>query len=190
MHGTLCDFLSDIVQNSIEADAKRIVVTIAERKDTMAFSVQDDGKGMTGEVLRKAQDPFYTDGVKHKRRKVGLGIPFLIQTVESVGGSFSLQLRHPVAGLGWSSVSTSGISTVPRSETWPATLMGVFGYPGDQEVVVQRTLETSAGGDSYQVSKTEMLEVLGDLSQSGSLNLLREYLQSQETALDELRNHA
>jgi hypothetical protein len=189
MHGTLCDFLSDIVQNSIEADAKRIVVTIAECKDTMVFSVQDDGKGMTGEVLRKAQDPFYTDGVKHKRRKVGLGIPFLIQTVESVGGGFSLS-STPGCGTRLEFSFNLGHIDCPPLGNLPATLMGIFGYPGDQEVVVQRTLQTSAGGDSYQVSKTEMLEVLGNLSQSGSLNLLREYLQSQETALDELRNHA
>lgn len=189
MHGTLCDFLSDIVQNSIEADAKRIVITIAENQDTMAFSVQDDGKGMTGEVLRKAQDPFYTDGVKHKRRKVGLGIPFLMQTVESVGGGFSLS-STPGCGTRLEFSFSLGHIDCPPLGDLPATLMAVFGYPGDQEVCFERSLETAAGGDSYQVRKTEMLDVLGDLSQSGSLNLLREYLQSQETALDELRNHA
>ena len=189
MHGTLCDFLSDIVQNSIEADAQRIVITITENQDTMAFSVEDDGKGMTGEILRKAQDPFYTDGVKHKRRKVGLGIPFLMQTVESVGGGFSLS-STPGRGTRLEFSFALGHIDCPPLGNLPATLMAVFGYPGEHEVVVQRSLETTAGGDSYQVRRTEMLEVLGEISHSGSLNLLREYLQSQETALDELRNHA
>jgi hypothetical protein len=189
MHGTLCDFLSDIVQNSIEAEAKRIVITITENKRTMAFSVEDDGKGMTEEVLRKAQDPFFTDGVKHKKRKVGLGIPFLMQTVESVGGSFSLSSTLGSGTRIEFSFSLEHIDCPPLGSL-PSTLMAIFGYPGDHEVVFERSLETTTGSDNYQVGRTEMLEVLGDLSRSGSLNLLREYLQSQETALDELRNHA
>ena len=91
MHATLCDFISDIVQNSIEAGSTVIRLAIDEDEDTIRFSVTDDGKGMDAVVLKKACDPFYTDGEKHSRRRVGLGIPFLIQAADAVGGSFTIE---------------------------------------------------------------------------------------------------
>jgi hypothetical protein len=41
---------------------------------------------MTPAILKKIQDPFFTDGTKHIKRKVGLGIPFLMQAVSLSGG--------------------------------------------------------------------------------------------------------
>ncbi len=189
MHETLCDFLSDIVQNSIEANARKIVITITEDERKMAFTIQDDGIGMTQEVLQKVQDPFYTDGVKHKKRKVGLGIPFLVQTVESVGGDFSLT-SEPGVGTNISFGFVLDHIDCPPVGDLPATLMALLGYPGDHEIVVQRYLKSQYGSDDYRAERTELLDVLGNLSDSGSLNLLKEFLQSQETALDEIRNHA
>ncbi len=189
MHETLCDFLSDIVQNSIEAKARKIVITITEDERKMAFIVQDDGIGMTQEVLQKVQDPFYTDGVKHKKRKVGLGIPFLVQTIESVGGDYSLTSK-PGVGTNIAFSFVLDHMDCPPVGDLPATLMGLLGYPGDHEIVVQRYLKSQLGSDEYRAERKELLEVLGNLSDSGSLNLLREFLQSQETALDKIRYQA
>ncbi|MDC7247604.1 MAG: sensor histidine kinase, partial [Sphaerochaetaceae bacterium] len=79
MHASLCDFLTDIVQNSIEAGSHLISIQIYQDEHAMTFKVTDDGRGMSEEQLRKALDPFYSDGVKHEHRKVGLGLPFLQQ---------------------------------------------------------------------------------------------------------------
>lgn len=53
---------------------------------------------MDEETLKKVKDPFFTDGEKHKERKVGLGIPFLIQA-EAAGGNLTFQsdpeMEHP-----------------------------------------------------------------------------------------------
>jgi hypothetical protein len=189
MHGTLCDFLSDIVQNSFEAGARSVTVTIEESEREIRFTVVDDGKGMTEEVLKRVQDPFYTDGEKHRKRKVGLGIPFLVQTVESVGGDFSIVSEPQVGTTIAFSFRLDHIDCPPLGDL-PSTLMGIMGFSGDCNLVVQRFLTGPAGSDSYRVERRELMEILGDLTTSGTLNLLLGYLRSQETGLDDVRNHA
>jgi len=88
MHFTLCDMFSDLTQNAVEAGARTITVELDQSPARIGFRVKDDGKGMTAEELQKASDPFYTDGIKHPGRKIGLGIPFLIQTADSTGGTW------------------------------------------------------------------------------------------------------
>ena len=86
MHFAVCDFLLDLVQNSVEAGAGTITVSVDDDGEWISASVADDGKGMDEVELERAKDPFYTDGKKHSRRKVGLGIPFLLHAVEQAGG--------------------------------------------------------------------------------------------------------
>ncbi|HOH38340.1 MAG TPA: ATP-binding protein, partial [Spirochaetota bacterium] len=73
MQYSVSDFLTDIVQNSIEAEASVITVDYIEEFPMLNIMVGDNGKGMDEETLAKAKDPFFTDGEKHKNRKVGLG---------------------------------------------------------------------------------------------------------------------
>ena len=49
---------------------------------------------MTDEELKKAVDPFYTDGLKHKKRKVGLGLPFMIQAVQQANVITSYSIHY------------------------------------------------------------------------------------------------
>ena len=72
MHDSIGDMIVDCLQNSVEADASRIVLTVDETPDFLDVCIEDNGKGMSDEELKRATDPFYTDGVKHKHRKVGL----------------------------------------------------------------------------------------------------------------------
>ena len=93
MHDSIGDMIVDCLQNSVEADASRIVLTVDETPDFLDVCIEDNGKGMSGEELKRATDPFYTDGVKHRHRKVGLGLPFLLQTVEMTDGTWSIQSK-------------------------------------------------------------------------------------------------
>ena len=52
--------------------------------------------------------------------------------------------------------------------------------PGPQELVVQRTLNRARRQASYEVRKTELQDVLGDLEEAGSQVLLDQYLHSLE----------
>jgi len=62
----------------------------APAKEEFRFIAGDNGKGMSGAGLDRAMDPFVTDGVKHPERKVGLGLPFLIQTAIQSGGGWRI----------------------------------------------------------------------------------------------------
>jgi hypothetical protein len=74
----------DIVQNAIHAEAGLVEIAIVEdyAKNLFKLDVNDNGKGMSKEVLEKVNDPFFTTGNK----KTGLGIPLLKQHCETCGG--------------------------------------------------------------------------------------------------------
>jgi len=80
MHFTLADMVTDITQNAVEAGADTVELEVTEKNTPQGaefrFIVTDNGKGMTEEELRRATDPFVTDGIKHPNRKIGLGLPF------------------------------------------------------------------------------------------------------------------
>jgi DNA topoisomerase VI subunit B len=79
----------DIVQNSIQANASKIEITITEdnHHNSMVIQVADNGNGMTDETLRQVLDPFYTT----KNKKTGLGIPLLKQHAEMTGGDLTIK---------------------------------------------------------------------------------------------------
>ncbi|MFA6688276.1 MAG: ATP-binding protein [Sphaerochaetaceae bacterium] len=186
MHVFLCDFLLDIVQNSLEADSGTVSILIEEDRRMIRFTVADDGKGMSEETQAKAQDPFYTDGIKHAKRKVGLGIPFLKQTVDETGGEFSLTSAEGKGTTVRFGFDMMHVDTPPFGDL-PSTLVAVFSYPASCEIVAKRSLSTSLGSGKWEVRRSLLLDALGDLRSSGSLVLLEQYLRSQEDDLDAIR---
>ena len=69
----------DILQNSIHADACKISLTVDENmvEDYLQITIEDNGRGMSEEVLQKVTDPWFTS---RTTRKVGMGIPLFRQT--------------------------------------------------------------------------------------------------------------
>ena len=99
MHFTLADLISDIAQNGAESGAELLELDVRETmaddgKGEFGFTVKDNGRGMTAHELTLAQDPFVTDGIKHPHRKVGLGLPFLIQTAGQSGGGWKIESKE------------------------------------------------------------------------------------------------
>lgn len=77
----------DLAQNSIKAEATVIKVELKLEKETLTIRIEDNGRGMSGELLEKAADPFVTT---RTTRKLGLGIPFFKEAAELTGGYFKL----------------------------------------------------------------------------------------------------
>lgn len=86
--------LTDITANSIRAGATRIEVDIQEKPATIIIRISDNGCGMDTETIQRVTNPFYTT---RTTRKVGLGLPFLIQNAEQTGGKVSID-SHPGKG--------------------------------------------------------------------------------------------
>ena len=91
MHACLADVIADTTQNSIEAGAKNISLTIVEADGKISVEIKDDGKGMDEATLKRAFNPFYTEAGKHDKRKVGLGLPLLKQICDECGGGVTLE---------------------------------------------------------------------------------------------------
>ena len=80
----------DIAENSITAGASRISVKISESRkvNLLTLEVSDNGRGMDEDMLRHAEDPFYTT---RTTRKVGLGIPLLSQSTKDCSGEMKIE---------------------------------------------------------------------------------------------------
>ena len=178
MHPTVCDTLLDVVQNAFEAGATRVEVSVARTGNLLSCSVADNGRGMDEATKRRALDPFYTDGVKHPSRKVGLGLPFLQEMTRASGGAFSLTSEP---GRGTTVAFSFDLSNVdaPSFGDAAGTFTSLATYPGPHVLSVCR----SEDGRSYAVTSAELADALGDLSEAGNLALLRAFFASNEEAI-------
>ncbi len=210
MHYTLCDLFSDLTQNAIEANAKVIKVELSQSSQSVAISIVDDGAGMTRETLMRATDPFYTDGKKHPGRKIGLGLPFLIQTAETCGGSWGIRTKKDgvtaIAGtmyrenpaeksgrpFGDTEIATpsgteircifdlTNIDTPPIGDV-PGYFRQILTFDNEYELIATRITPS----DTTVIKRSEILEALGlsdegSFSDANALALLGQYLESME----------
>lgn len=78
----------DIAQNSVKANAKIVSISLTvDERNWLTAVFEDDGCGMSPELLSRVTDPFTTT---RTTRKVGLGIPLLKENAELTGGSVAI----------------------------------------------------------------------------------------------------
>jgi hypothetical protein len=189
VHFTLADLVTDITQNGAESGASLVELEISETEKPdparpgggreFRFTVRDNGKGMDPDELKRAQDPFVTDGIKHPHRKVGLGVPFLIQTAEASGGGWKMD---SVKGKGTEVCAWFDLTNVdtPPVGDLPGLFRTVILFKGPEEMVIRRSGNLEGRKVCYEVRKSELADVLGDLEDTQSLVLLDQYLRSLE----------
>ncbi len=80
----------DIAANSVSAGATTIKISVDENilQDLLNIKVEDNGRGMSPEMVKVVTDPFVTSRTE---RKVGLGIPLLKAAAESCNGWFKIE---------------------------------------------------------------------------------------------------
>ena len=80
----------DLMENSTAANSTLVELTIKDSlKDNIyAFTIKDNGKGMTPEFLAKVTDPWTTS---RTTRKVGLGLPLIKMNTENAGGGMKIE---------------------------------------------------------------------------------------------------
>lgn len=178
MHATISDVIADTAQNSIEAGARHVTVTLAEDNATIAVTIADDGKGMDEATRRRAFDPFYTEPGKHDKRKVGLGLPILRQMCEDCGGALSLESEKGVGTTLKYHFDAKNIDLPPMGDI-AKMILALFNYPGDFDL----TFTHRKGGEEYSISRAELAEAVGGLESVEGLALAGEFLASQEEAL-------
>ncbi len=177
MHLTLCDFLSDVVQNAIESRATAIIVDIIETTHAYRFLVADNGQGMDEEQLAKATSPFSTDGKKHQR-DLGLGLAFLKQTVEQAFGQWDIVSQKDFGTSVSFSFDKAHLDT-PALGNIVQTIWQLITFDHQNEMLIHRWLNKN----HYSVSRADLTNSLGDLCSVGHLALAKQYIQSLENDL-------
>lgn len=178
MHQSICDFVLDCFQNALEAGSTRIELTLRETESTVGACVADNGRGMSPRELQAARDPFTTDGRKHPSRRVGLGLPFLLQAAEMTAGSCRIDSEPGKGTRVFFELPRGHLDTPPLGSV-PELLLQCLCFQGDYQLVAERI----RGAQSYRVLRSELRQTLDGLEDAGALILLREYLRTLEAAL-------
>lgn len=183
MHFQLSDSVLDIVQNAVEASAKLVMIDYIDTRDAvngqneprLRVCVGDDGKGMDEETLKRALDPFYTDGVKHRERKIGLGLPFLRQMVEQCGGRFEVESKSGEGTSLFFEIDPGHVDAPPEGDV-TALFVDCLLLAGSHEMAIHRF----HGDKRYTLMRGELREALGSLDDAEAIRLLGEYIRGQE----------
>ena len=178
MHASLSDIVADVAANSIEANASLVRVSVVEADGQVALTVEDNGKGMDAETAARAFDPFFTEPGKHDKRKIGMGLPFVKQTCDACGGTVSLKSEKGVGTVLACTFRADSIDLPPMGDLASAVL-SLFSFAGDFELVFTHR----RGGESYEVSRSELKDAVGGFDTVDGLSLARDFLESQEESL-------
>ncbi|ERP31997.1 histidine kinase [Chitinivibrio alkaliphilus ACht1] len=184
VHYSLCDYLTDIVHNSLEAGADTVSVEMCESDFEIRCTIQDNGCGMSDETLQSVMDPFYTDGKKHVHRSVGLGLPFLLQAAQACGGDAHIS---SVSGHGtevsfW--MKQDSVDLPPRGNI-PATVTSLFSFSQEGNIIFCHRWHSA----EYTVTRKELEDTLGELTSVDSLSCMKLYIESCEENLYKENTH-
>ena len=171
--------ITDLVQNAVEAGAREVLLSVETTPETLSVRVKDNGKGMDAQTLKRITDPFYTEPGKHDHRKVGLGIPLLMQTAEACNGKAGIESEPGKGSCVTFTLDATHLDTPPMGDL-PGTVLGLMTFPDEYDLILIRKTPS----DSYTISRRELIETLGDLDSAGNLVLARDFLRAQEKSLE------
>ncbi|HPO95766.1 MAG TPA: HAMP domain-containing sensor histidine kinase [Elusimicrobiales bacterium] len=80
--------ISNLLNNSMEAKAESIKIKVFDDKDNIVISVEDNGRGMESEIVKKVGEKGFTYG---KTEGNGLGIWSAKKTIEKYGGFLEIK---------------------------------------------------------------------------------------------------
>jgi hypothetical protein len=164
--------LLDIAENSVAAGAKTVEITVEEdlQNDRLKLSVQDDGRGMDEELLKRISDPFVTS---RTTRKVGLGIPLLKAAAEACGGNLCITSAPGKGTRLEVAFQRSHIDRMPLGDLAGTLLTLVVGFPQTHWVFRYRANGADFTLDDEPI-KRELKEI--PLTEPSVLAFIREML--------------
>lgn len=169
----------DIAENSVNGKAKNVTITVME--DTLAdrlfIAIDDDGVGMSAEMVARVTDPFTTT---RTTRKVGLGLPLLKAAAESCNGYLKVTSTLGVGTRVEVEFQRSHIDRMPLGDL-PATIQHLLiGSPEIHWVVNYQVNDQAFVFDSAPIM--EQLEGLS-ITEPEVLTFLSDYIESGVNAI-------
>jgi hypothetical protein len=175
----------DILQNSVEAGATRVALTIDEdlAANRLTITVGDNGRGIPPDKLSKLFDPFYTT---RSTRHVGLGLPLLKAAAERCNGDVILASE---VGVGTTLIATfqhSHLDRAPLGDLTGTLLTFILGGACDLRYVHRERGSGGAGEREFAFDTAEIKAELGDvpLTHPDVREWLRQFIAEGEAALN------
>ena len=169
----------DIMHNSIAAGASRVELCVTEdtKADVLKFTIEDNGCGMSPEMVKSVIDPFTTS---RKTRKVGMGIPLLKLAAENTGGGIELKSE---VGVGTTISASFGYSHIDRQPLgdMAETMLGVITSYENIGFVYTHNVD----GREFKLDTSEIQAILGGVSlkEPEVMLWLRDFLKENESEL-------
>ena len=152
--------LLDIVQNSVKAGAAHVDISFSLGEDgVLVMSVRDDGCGMSPEFVARVRSPFVTT---RTTRKVGLGIPLLMQNAMQSGGHVDIESQLGVGTTISAVFHTDSIDCLPLGDLASTMATIIMGSPDKPEF----SFECSSPTGEMHFSTEEIRPLLEGVSLS------------------------
>lgn len=162
--------ITDIASNSVRAEATDITIDIKLHGGVITIRISDNGCGMDADTVDRVMNPFYTT---RTTRKVGLGIPFLLQSAEQAGGGVNITSELNKGTTVTARFVAKNIDCPPWGDL-PATIaLLITGNPDINIRFFYQSKETS-----YAISTEAIEEVMDDipLSHPKVIHLVKEMI--------------
>lgn len=150
----------DIAQNSIDAGATLIKISVTLRESGVSFEIADNGEGMSEKTLRSARDR----GVSHKGGS-GLGLYLLERETSECGGNLRIVSK---TGEGTKVFATFG------TESEIGDLGSTFVALVAEEYDVTLEIDILGSKSLFDTRELKSSAGVAKLQSSGALRLIRE----------------
>ena len=169
----------DIVRNSVEADAKDIFVSMKIGYDnTLTIRFEDNGRGMSSEMVKNVTDPFVTT---RTTRKVGMGLSLMKMNAELTGGTLSVESELGKGTKVSASFNLSHVDCLPFGDLGSvfSTLLG--GNPNQRFI-----FEFAVKEDEFAINSDEIWTLVKEtgISQLKMIKFLKEVINDNLKELD------
>ncbi len=163
----------DVATNAFKANAKMVKVTIKEEENDIQVWIEDNGCGMSKEVLENVTNPFFTS---RKTRRVGLGIPLFKQTCEQTGGFLKITSVEGSGTTVHALMYTNHIDAIPLGDIGESLFVltiNPYGVDVHAEMIFK-----DQNKKTFVVDTTDLKEVLEDvpLTEPSVMAWIKEYI--------------
>lgn len=166
----------DVLQNAREAGATVVWLTVDEDSgaDRMTITVEDNGRGMDEETVKKVVDPFFTT---RTTRHVGLGVPLFAAAAARCTGGLRLESAPGKGTRVTATFQLSHIDRAPLGDITGSVLSFMMGDPPCDLVYLHR-----CDGQEFSLDTQAVREELGEvpLRHPSVREWLQEYITQEE----------
>ena len=172
----------DVVENGITAGADIIRIQVEESRtaDLLRIKINDNGRGIPAEKLKKLQDPFVTS---RTTRRVGLGLSLLAAAAERCDGKMAV-----AAGTGGgtevrASFRYSHIDRAPMGDMASTMATLLMGNP-QVDFVYTHVID----GEEFSLDTRDLKKELGDHALEDAM-VIYQLGERMRTSLNQLRSN-